>query len=116
MQGVHRFDEIQPPWVAFPDLTIETFSRHLTQGLVEAWVDQHWRPFWASLDREERTAYLDYWDASPEWREAVEFFFEPDPNFDAESDAAESREYLASAREERREPRRSLLGRIFKRG
>ncbi len=113
MSRGHRFDELQPPWVAFPDLTPDELSRHLKQGLIEAWVDAHWRPFWASLDREEREGYFEYWDASEEWRETIRFFFEPDPDYDPIADQLESEEYLRVMREKRQREKRSLLSRIF---
>jgi hypothetical protein len=115
VSGLHQLNEVQPPWVAFPELTVAELSRQLKQGAVEAWADQHWRPFWSSLDPEDRAGYLDYWDATPDWRVAIAFVFERDPNFDAESDAAESREHLESLRAKQNVSSTSLFGRLFKR-
>jgi hypothetical protein len=117
LSATHRFDELPPPWVAFPEIPPNELVRHLKQGLVELWVDQHWRPFWASLTREDKEGYLEYWDASPEWRETIAFHFERDPNFDAESDALESEEYLAEFRARHSAKPRSFFSRLFgKRG
>lgn len=39
--------EQPPPWVVFPRM--EPLEAAADQGAQEAWVDQVWRPFWASL-------------------------------------------------------------------
>ena len=109
------FDELPPPWVAFPDVPADEFVQHLKQGPVELWADQSWRPFWASLSSSDREAYLDYWDASPEWRETLAFHFERDPDFDARSDALESEEFLTARRAAPSPKRPSLFSRLFKR-
>lgn len=88
--------EQSPPWKVFPDMT--PWQVAARQGLQETWVDQVWRPFWAALTPTQRQAYLDHWGASDEWRHAIRATFEPDPDFDAEADLAESERYLAERR------------------
>ena len=58
--------EQPPPWVVFPGM--RPLEAAADQGLQEAWVDQVWRPFWASLGAAERDAYLTHWGASEAWR------------------------------------------------
>jgi hypothetical protein len=81
-----------PPWKVFPAFTPSMLPA--TQGAEESWFDEEWRPFWASLSPLERHAYLDHWDATEEWRDALEFFFSKPPEFDSEADAHESAAYL----------------------
>ncbi len=45
-----------PPWVAYPGS--EPGWAGWRQGLSEAWLLQHWLPFWQSLDAQGRDAYL----------------------------------------------------------
>jgi hypothetical protein len=85
-----------PPWQVFPDLTPADAGAR--QGAQEAWVDQVWRPFWATLTPAQRQAYLDHWGASDEWRHAIRATFEPEPAFDAEADLTESERHLAERR------------------
>jgi hypothetical protein len=40
---------------------MEPLEAAADQGAQEAWVDQVWRPFWASLGAAERDAYLSHW-------------------------------------------------------
>ena len=58
--------EQPPPWVVFPGMA--PLEAAADQGAQEAWVDQVWRPFWASLGAAERDAYLSHWGASEAWR------------------------------------------------
>lgn len=106
-------EQCEPPWVAFRQLQVEELASHLKQGTAEPWFDQKWRPFWASLSSSERRQYLDHWQATPEWREALRFFFEETPDFDAEADLAESEKHLEEFR--RRKPKSSLFDRLFRR-
>jgi hypothetical protein len=65
----------EPPWLVFPSIDPAELSQHLKQGVAEPWFDQRWRPFWASLDAEQRQQYLDFWMARPAWRDAIAFHF-----------------------------------------
>jgi hypothetical protein len=67
-------DACPPPWKAFPDIPPEDLVAYLKQGLTEAWFDQRWRPFWSSLNDEQREQYLRHWSASPAWRDALSVF------------------------------------------
>lgn len=88
--------EQSPPWKVFPDMT--PWQVAARQGLQETWVDEVWRPFWAGLTPAQRDAYFARWQASEEWQKAIRATFEPDPDFDAEADLAESERYLAERR------------------
>jgi hypothetical protein len=90
-----------PPWVAFPELVPTELPRYLKQGASEAWFDDHWRPFWTRLTRTQKDQYLDFWRATPPWRDALAAFFEPDEDFDMEADARESEEHLRQWRANR---------------
>jgi hypothetical protein len=68
-------DQCRPPWVVFPDLHPRELAGYLRQGVTEAYFLNHWRPFWDALDGGQRAQYLDHWNASSEWREAIEFHF-----------------------------------------
>lgn len=110
--------EQPPPWVVFPGMA--PLEAAADQGAQEAWVDQVWRPFWASLGAAERDAYLSHWGASEAWRGAIHFLFETPEGFDAAADAAESARWLAGQAEPAaRSPGgiTALLSRLFgKRG
>lgn len=93
-------EQCRPPWIAFPELNPNELAGFLRQGATEAYFYDLWRPFWESLDAGQRAHYLDHWNASPEWREAIHFHFEEDPDFDAEADMRESKEYLERRRTE----------------
>ena len=86
--------DCDPPWVAFPQIQAFELSRYLKQGVTESWFDQQWRPFWEGLTPEQQRAYLDYWQATPAWRETIASYFNPDEEFDIEADARESEEHL----------------------
>lgn len=59
-----------PPWRAFPDYGPDAGGWR--QGHGEQWRDATWAPYWAGLDAEARTAYLDRWGAPETWRDALE--------------------------------------------
>lgn len=84
--------EQPPPWIVFPRM--RPLEAAADQGVQEAWVDQVWRPFWASLGATERDEYLAHWGASEAWRGAIHFLFETPDDFDAAADAAESARWL----------------------
>lgn len=63
-----------PPWKAFPDIPPADLVAYLKQGVTEAWFDKRWRPFWNSLNDEQRDQYLQHWSASPAWRDALSIF------------------------------------------
>jgi hypothetical protein len=94
MSDLPYLKDFKPPWVVFPELEASELSRYLKQGVTEAWFDQHWRPFWSGLSLEERHNYLTHWEATPAWREALSFFFASDEDFDLDSDARDSEQYL----------------------
>ncbi len=88
---------------------------HVRQGIAEPWFDQVWCPYWASLTAAQRAGYLDAWQASPEWREAIAFVFEAFSDLDIDQDAKESEEYLRDHGKRQQEKKRSLLRRLFRR-
>lgn len=107
------FDDMMPPWLVFPDLPAEAFHGSTRQGIVEPWFDHVWNPFWSALDADSKAAYLVHWNASQEWRDALDLFeWEP---FNIEEDARESEEYLAKMRALRPKPSwwRRILGRTL---
>ncbi|MFP3756719.1 hypothetical protein D3C87_1712260 [compost metagenome] len=109
----HYPDAPQPPWIVFPHTEPGELAPHVRQGVAEPWFDREWRPFWTSLTPIQRDLYLDGWQASPEWREAIAFVFESFSELDVDQDAKESEEYL---RANSSHPKRcSLLNRLFKR-
>jgi hypothetical protein len=94
-------DECRPPWVVFPDIDPRELAGHLRQGAAEAYFVHHWGPFWGSLTAHQRALYLDHWQASPEWRDAVRFHFDEDPSVDTAAGVRESEEHLARHRAQR---------------
>jgi len=71
-----------------------------------------WHPFWSLLTPDEKAAYLEYWKAPQDWREALDLFeWEP---FDMEQDAKESEAYLAQWRSN--QPKLSWWRRLLRRG
>ncbi|MDB0541919.1 hypothetical protein ACYT85_15235 [Ralstonia solanacearum] len=110
-----QIDTPQPPWVVFPFIKPDELAMHVRQGIAEPWFDQVWRPYWASLTATQRAGYLDAWQASPEWRDAIAFVFEAFSDLDIEQDAKESEEYLQKQGELPAEKKRSLFRRLFKR-
>jgi hypothetical protein len=108
-------DRIKPPWIVFPHIPAAELAVHSRQGAAEPWLDAEFRPFWQSLDETQRSRYFDDWNATPEWRDAIEAVFGEDPGFDVEADARESAEYLKALREEKAAPQSaSLLSRLFR--
>lgn len=69
-------DEYPPPWVALPDLQPEDPA---TQRLAEAYIVLNWYPFWSSLTPAQKASYLDRWNASAEWRDAIAARYDADP-------------------------------------
>ncbi|WP_232556812.1 hypothetical protein [Ralstonia solanacearum] len=108
-------DTPQPPWVAFPALRPETLATHVGQNVAEPWFDQVWRPYWTSLTPIQRTCYLDAWEASPEWREAIAFVFETLSDLDLDQDAKASEAYLRDHGKRPRKKKRSFLSWLLKR-
>jgi len=68
-------DDLPPPWIALPDLDPQEPATH---GLAEAYVAMNWLPFWQGLSAQDRAAYLDRWNASPEWRQVIAERYEGD--------------------------------------
>ncbi len=96
-----HFERVSAPWVAFPEINPTELSAYLKQGTSEAWFDQVWRPFWNSLNQKERLAYLQHWDASPEWTDAINGVFAELKAFDIDADKNESDVYRSVLRESR---------------
>ena len=105
MDDARSFRDHKPPWVVFPHITPQDLSAHLTQGTAEQWFDHDWRPFWSGLSDDSKAQYLEHWHASPEWREALAFFFDSAETLDVEADARESEAYLAQWRAEKKKGR-----------
>jgi hypothetical protein len=74
--------QCEPPWEVFRQIEPDELSQYLKQGVTEAWFDGLWRPFWSSLSEDERRLYLDFWRASPAWRDAVAFHFQNEDEID----------------------------------
>jgi hypothetical protein len=111
-------DECRPPWVVFPEIDPRALAGHLRQGAAEVYFADHWGPFWSSLASGQRVRYLDHWQASPEWREAIEFHFEAGQSVDAATDVRESEDHLARHHAERAARRANApwWQRLFRRG
>lgn len=108
-------DTPQPPWVAFPALRPETLATRVGQDVAEPWFDQVWRPYWTSLTPIQRTCYLDAWEASPEWREAIAFVFETLSDLDIDQHAKASAASLRNHETRPRKKKRSFLSWLLKR-
>ncbi|CAD5372741.1 conserved hypothetical protein [Rubrivivax sp. A210] len=104
-----------PPWVAFPDMQAGALAQYTKQGATEAWFDQVWRPFWASLSAEQRQRYLELHRASPEWIAAIESVCHGGAALDLEEDARESEAHLREWRAGRGSARPSWFDRLFRR-
>jgi hypothetical protein len=111
MNDSTRFSQIKPPWIVFPQIVAGELVAYLKQGATEAWFDQAWRPYWVSLDTDEKSAYLRHWNASPEWIDAISHAFDPPDDFDIEADARESHAYLRDPHN--RLPKRAWWSRVF---
>ncbi|MEM6665525.1 MAG: hypothetical protein AAF638_03900 [Pseudomonadota bacterium] len=61
--------DLPPPWIAFPNL--DPASLPARQGAEELYFLHDFWPFWRTLDGAGRTAYLEHWNATPLWREAI---------------------------------------------
>lgn len=105
----------QPPWIVFPHIAPDELALHVRQGVAEPWFDQEWRPFWTALTAIQRDRYLDDWQTTPEWREAITFVFESFSDLDIDQDAKDSEEYLRARGETAQTKQRSLLSRLFRR-
>jgi hypothetical protein len=103
-----KWQQQQPPWIAFPKLKADQLP--CNQGAEEVWIDEVWRPFWHALSSEQKTQYLDHWQASKGWWDAIAFAFEDKPDFDAKEDFAESQRMLAALSEEAK--RKSWIGKV----
>jgi len=93
---------LDPPWVVFPEIKPRELSAYLKQGVTETWFDQHWRPFWSSLTPDQQRDYLDHWQTTEEWRDAVAYYFNPEPGFDVDADTLESKAFLETWRKKRK--------------
>ena len=87
-------DGLPPPWVAVPGLTADYPAN---QGVAETHIVLSWLPFWQSLPGDEKARYLDFWSASPGWREAIAFRYDH-VGFDAEADALEAETWAKGRR------------------
>lgn len=102
-------EEVAPPWIALPNLAP---GEDTTQGIGAAYYDLNFVPFWASLDRDKKAAYLDRWNASPKWREWIAFALDNAEGIDFEAEARESETELAFRKTES-EPPKSRWGRLL---
>jgi len=66
----YNIGDVIPPWSLFPEYDAE--SGFWKQG-GEFWIADVFRPFLTGMGAEARQRYLDRWNASPPWREFVEF-------------------------------------------
>jgi hypothetical protein len=115
LNNLENFLDFKPPWVTFAYLTPQTFAASLKQGETELWVDQHWHSFWAKLNAEQRSDYLNHWQADSDWIEAIEFSFGNDADFDVEVDSVESKLHLDKYRSDLQvEQNKSFFRRLFK--
>lgn len=70
MNDQHLAYPIPPPWIAYPDS--EPTWGGWRQGTGQAWLGEHWLPFWNELSLEDRKAYLEQWPPpNEEWRRYV---------------------------------------------
>jgi hypothetical protein len=66
-------DEIEPPWVAFPN---NSPIYGWNQGFQEAWKTNVWLPFWRSLSEEKQNEYLKKWrPPDDDWRETLTIYW-----------------------------------------
>lgn len=80
-------DEPPPPWIALPDLSPDD---PCNQGAGEAYIVLEFLPFWSGLTAVQKAAYLDRWNATPEWRAAVAERYDSDLDIDADARDAEA--------------------------
>jgi hypothetical protein len=65
-------EEIEPPWVAFPNNS-PVFGWN--QGFQESWKTNIWLPFWRSLSAEKQKEYLEKWrPPNDDWRETLTIY------------------------------------------
>jgi hypothetical protein len=96
-------NEPPPPWIVLPDLGPDDPA---TQGIAEAYVDLEWLPFWLSLPPERKAAYLDRWQTSRAWREAIDLRYEAN----GVAMAQEARDHAASEAARKTSPVVAILG------
>jgi hypothetical protein len=65
---MNKEGDILPPWEVFPQYDSET--GFWKQG-GQFWIDELFGPFWNGLNNAQRTAYLQKWRASIDWRERL---------------------------------------------
>jgi hypothetical protein len=66
-------EEIEPPWVAFPNNS-PVFGWN--QGFQESWKINIWLPFWQGLSAEKQAEYLEKWrPPSDDWRETLTIYW-----------------------------------------
>lgn len=112
MSDINNPGQMQPPWVAFPEMDSNNYLQWIKQGATEAWFDQIWKPYWITLSPLERNDYYDFWRAPNEWREANDFLFENANQIDMDQDADESERFLAEWRA-KNTPKPSWLKKLF---
>ncbi|MCU0650220.1 MAG: hypothetical protein MUF00_19690 [Gemmatimonadaceae bacterium] len=83
-----------PPWRAFPDFDPRGGAPR--QGAEEQFFLDGFDAFWLGLSTAERSTYLDYWDASPAWRDALVQYYDTPPASPA--DVRESETLFAERR------------------
>ena len=67
---MNRPNEIEPPWIKFPDYTPgHPFWRQ--DG--EPWFIYIWEPYYRQLDQKEQEKYRNFWKVPKDW---LDFYFE----------------------------------------
>lgn len=56
--------EYEPPWFVFPG---KDPGAGWNQGIEEHWLRLAWSPFWGALSSEQRSSYLERWQAPNAW-------------------------------------------------
>jgi hypothetical protein len=93
--------EMKPPWMLFPRLKPETFAHDTGQGLLEAWYEPIWLPYWRSLSEEQKKQYFQYWNATRAWESEIRLACDVPNEADLRADKEESEAYLKKWNAER---------------
>lgn len=104
-------EEAPPPWVALPELDPWNPATH---GLPEVYVTLTWLPYWTTLTLDEKADYLDRWNASQEWRYAIDLKYEW-KGIDLEAEAREATKWREADVDDRPRRVRSLFDRLLRR-
>jgi hypothetical protein len=77
--------EPPPPWIAMPALSPDDPAN---QGAGEAYIVLEFLPYWCGLSVAQKAAYLDRWNASPQWREVIAERYDSDLDIEADAEDA----------------------------